>query len=401
MKKALTAAFIGLALFTPALASASATITSVTLNGGSSVQVNPGATITVVVTATLTDSTKWKGTKWGIGSGNLTTACANTKNAKEGTRHNATGVFSETFTIKAPATPGLYNANFLADEANNCGKPLGSVFQKIQSIQVGTNTVPPADTTAPVIGAHADVFATTSGASAEVSYTLPAATDNVDGAVAVICSPVSGSTFALGTTTVNCSAQDAAGNTAHSSFAVVVTQEVPPPPPEPQEYVMASQPDDSFFCEFTWRSCYTPDIDTGVATIDLGQGSAMGGGTLKSVTIAKDENDILTITNPWRITLSCFADSAYSTPCSDWVAPTAGNGNQTDSISEFASQPDVTGRYWTADFTNAANNKNFDGSSPVVFNPSYYYRLLVDDEGAEVGAYGTETELYWVIKGMR
>jgi hypothetical protein len=50
----------------------------------------------------------------------------------------------------------------------------------------------------------------------------------VDGPVAVTCSPVSGATFALGTTTVTCSALDRAGNTAKGSFAVTVQDTTPP-----------------------------------------------------------------------------------------------------------------------------------------------------------------------------
>ena len=48
------------------------------------------------------------------------------------------------------------------------------------------------------------------------------AVDVVDGAVAVTCSPASGSTFAMGTTAVNCSATDNQGNSATGSFSVVV-----------------------------------------------------------------------------------------------------------------------------------------------------------------------------------
>jgi hypothetical protein len=80
------------------------------------------------------------------------------------------------------------------------------------------------DTTAPVISAHADVtISAASNSSAVVNYTLPTATDLVDGSVAVTCLPASGSSFAVGTTAVNCSATDHAGNTAHSTFNVIVS----------------------------------------------------------------------------------------------------------------------------------------------------------------------------------
>lgn len=50
------------------------------------------------------------------------------------------------------------------------------------------------------------------------------ATDDKDGSVLVSCSPASGSTFPIGETTVNCSAEDGAGNEAKGSFKVSVTQ---------------------------------------------------------------------------------------------------------------------------------------------------------------------------------
>jgi hypothetical protein len=54
-----------------------------------------------------------------------------------------------------------------------------------------------------------------------VAFTA-SAIDAVDGDVPVACSPASGSVFPIGTTTVNCSATDAAGNSASASFVVHV-----------------------------------------------------------------------------------------------------------------------------------------------------------------------------------
>lgn len=48
------------------------------------------------------------------------------------------------------------------------------------------------------------------------------AVDDVDGPVPVSCSPASGATFPIGTTTVVCTARDAAGNAAAGSFRVTV-----------------------------------------------------------------------------------------------------------------------------------------------------------------------------------
>ena len=96
----------------------------------------------------------------------------------------------------------------------------------------GTNsfTVTVVDTTAPVVANHANISGVeaTGPGGAVVSYTNPSASDLVDGSVSVSCSPLSGSAFALGTTTVNCSATDNAGNTGTNSFTVTVVDTTAP-----------------------------------------------------------------------------------------------------------------------------------------------------------------------------
>jgi hypothetical protein len=89
---------------------------------------------------------------------------------------------------------------------------------------------PPPDTTAPVLsGVPGDVVAeATSAGGAVVTYQAPTATDAVDGAVATTCSPASATAFALGTTTVQCTATDAAGNTATAAFTVKVADTTAP-----------------------------------------------------------------------------------------------------------------------------------------------------------------------------
>jgi hypothetical protein len=90
--------------------------------------------------------------------------------------------------------------------------------------------VAPADTTPPVFsGVPGTITAeATSAAGAIVTYATPAATDAVSGSRPVGCAPISGATFPLGTTTVTCSASDAAGNPASASFAVTVRDTTPP-----------------------------------------------------------------------------------------------------------------------------------------------------------------------------
>jgi hypothetical protein len=80
------------------------------------------------------------------------------------------------------------------------------------------------DTTAPALTVSGNKTATASSAGgATVTYTAPTATDIVDGSVAASCDKASGSLFPLGSTTVTCTATDAAGNTGSKSFTVTVT----------------------------------------------------------------------------------------------------------------------------------------------------------------------------------
>jgi hypothetical protein len=84
------------------------------------------------------------------------------------------------------------------------------------------------DTTPPVLGVPAPAtIEATSSLGAPFNYTA-SAVDDVDGAVAASCQPASGATFPLGTTTVQCTAADAHGNTGAASFPVTVRDTTPP-----------------------------------------------------------------------------------------------------------------------------------------------------------------------------
>jgi hypothetical protein len=89
-------------------------------------------------------------------------------------------------------------------------------------------TIKVVDTTPPVLTLPGPIVAEATGASgAVVSYQVTAV-DTADPAPIVSCVRPSGSTFPLGTSSVTCSATDAAGNQATGSFTVSVVDTTPP-----------------------------------------------------------------------------------------------------------------------------------------------------------------------------
>src|SRR5262249_21268427 len=86
----------------------------------------------------------------------------------------------------------------------------------------GTFTVTVQDTTGPVLTLPANITAEATGPTGAVVSYSASATDAVDGSRVVSCTPASGSTFAIATATVNCSASDTRGHTATGSFTVTV-----------------------------------------------------------------------------------------------------------------------------------------------------------------------------------
>jgi hypothetical protein len=187
------------------------------VNGLSSVIVAPSQSVTILVNATAGNgNNEWNYTQYKIGG--LSAICVNTND------HDS-GANNESFSANAPATPGVYNLDITLYKGSNCSSNSSSTFTLANAITV---SIP--DTTAPVIAFHADENAeATSASGAVVTYTSPNATDNVDATAPAACTPASGTTFALGTTTVTCNKTDAAGNTATpTTFNVIVSDTTAP-----------------------------------------------------------------------------------------------------------------------------------------------------------------------------
>ncbi|MCP4078484.1 MAG: HYR domain-containing protein [Gammaproteobacteria bacterium] len=94
------------------------------------------------------------------------------------------------------------------------------------------------DTGVPTLNLSANLIEeATSSAGAVVNYTVTAS-DEIDGIITPVCLPQSGSTFILGDTAVNCSAQDLEQNTSTGSFIISVEDSIAPDISAPADITM-------------------------------------------------------------------------------------------------------------------------------------------------------------------
>ena len=122
------------------------------------------------------------------------------------------------------------SGNVTADVSAGCGATNASFTLKVtdsgnQMSTAALNVTVTNETTPPVINPIANVVVTLpsnyNGSTIAVNFPLPSASDNC-GSVNVMTDPVSGSQFPVGTTTVNVTATDAAGNQSFATFTVTV-----------------------------------------------------------------------------------------------------------------------------------------------------------------------------------
>lgn len=113
----------------------SRTINWVTLNGGSSVTVSPGATITVAINVTVSGLlyNDWKSTKYQIEG--ESEQCVNTPD------HTGKGTWTESFTITAPSAPGVYDIEFKIYKGNSCSDLSSNWYSLRNGITVSRDIV--------------------------------------------------------------------------------------------------------------------------------------------------------------------------------------------------------------------------------------------------------------------
>ena len=134
-----------------------------------------------------------------------------------------TGTANVKWTVSDDGSP--VSAQTGCEDATVDADTAGKTFKCTATSRGGTATQSVTivrDTVAPELTVPAAIVKQADGASgAIVTYDTPA-TDAVDAGPRVDCVPASGSRFALGTTTVTCTAKDAAGNATTKSFDTIV-----------------------------------------------------------------------------------------------------------------------------------------------------------------------------------
>ena len=144
------------------------------------------------------------------------------------TTPTAAGQCSATVTFAAPTVsdncPGVGTPACAPASGSSFAKGTTTVTCSVADASSNTAsctfTVTVNDTQPPTITCPANI-STASNVPVVVTYTTPTPGDNCPGATAA-CLPASGSTFAVGTTTVTCTATDASSNTATCTSTVTV-----------------------------------------------------------------------------------------------------------------------------------------------------------------------------------
>jgi uncharacterized repeat protein (TIGR01451 family) len=191
-------------------------------------------------------------------------------------------------------------------------------------------TVTVNDTTPPTITCPASVIQSTdlNQCSAAVTYANATATDNCPGVGTPVCTPTSGSTFAKGTTTVNCTVSDASGNPANCSFTVTVNDTQAPSITCPSN---VTQSTDSNLCSavVTYSNATAtdncPGVGTPVCTPTSGSTFAKGSTTVNCTVSDASGNSAscsftVTINDMQAPTITCPGNVAQGTDAGQCTA---------------------------------------------------------------------------------
>jgi hypothetical protein len=128
----LVLAVLVLSLAGPRGAHASATVTNITINGGSTANVAPGDTLTISITVVLTSGSRWRSTGLYTSPGSSLNYCSLAPDI------SSSGTWTRVFSIPAPSGSGIYSLNVQAWSNPNCN----GTTSPTKTLPGGINTGP-------------------------------------------------------------------------------------------------------------------------------------------------------------------------------------------------------------------------------------------------------------------
>jgi HYR domain len=205
-------------------------------------------------------------------------------------------------------------------------------------------TVTVQDTTPPtIVGTPSDITTEATGPSgAVVTYTSPTASDSVDGSVGVSCSPSSGSTFALGTTQVTCSATDAHSNSSSTHFDVKVQDTTPPSLTVPSDITKEATGPSGAAVSFSATASdvvdASPTVTCKVGSTVVHSGDTFALGTVTVSCTAKDASNNESAATTFNVTVQDTTPPTLNLPSN---ITTIASGNSQATVNYTASATDL------------------------------------------------------------
>jgi hypothetical protein len=146
------------------------------------------------------------------------------------------------------------------------------------------------DKTAPALTLPANITSEATGPAGAVVGYAAAANDLVDGAIPVSCSPLSGTTFPLGTTTVNCSAADQTDHVSSATFLITVEDTTAPSIAPLADIILDTYHKTGKNVNFTSPSTFDIVDGVGIASCSPAPGSFFEMGTTEVTCTATDSH---------------------------------------------------------------------------------------------------------------
>jgi hypothetical protein len=247
----------------------------------------------------------------------------------------ATGAEGAIVTFTAAATD-LVDGLLPADCDHDSGDtfPLGDTIVTCMATDAHANAgtgsfrITVQDTTAPVLVLPLDILAEATGPDGAVVLYSAGSDDLVDGPMAAACSPGSGETFSIGTTSVGCSAIDAHGNTSSGSFDVTVQDTTAPTLTLPGDITVEATGSTGAAVTFGASATdavdgsVTPDCDAtsgatfplGLTTVTCSATDAHGNTSSGSFDVTVQDTTAPTLTLPGDITVFAASAAGASVP---------------------------------------------------------------------------------------